>query len=60
MSTVDDGVNQLKVYYPAFMVFLQRTLVYFFCQLSSVECRKYANSSSPHVVALTPQVLRLV
>lgn len=39
---------------------LQCTLVSFFGHLDSVESWEDANSPSPHVVALTPQVLRLV
>lgn len=43
-----------------FFFFLQCTLVNIFGHLDSIEGREDAGSSSPHVVTLTPQVLRLV
>lgn len=48
---IRDTISSFNVWYG--------TLVYFFFHLDDVESRKYADRASPHVVALTPQVLRL-
>lgn len=54
--------NQISISYCHILLLqpFQYTLVHFFGHLDSIKGREYAGNSCPHIITMTPQVLRLV